>query len=79
MPGLQIAGQIAVGADQAGAAHHAVLLAERLALIVCSAVAHLRPVVFWWRQLDVLIRGELRKTHSLVIQQNLRISYKCLR
>jgi hypothetical protein len=49
MPGLHcalIAGLIVVDADQAGVAHHAVSLADRLALIVCSVFAHLRPVFY---------------------------------
>jgi hypothetical protein len=41
-----IAGSIAVGAGFAGGAHHAILLAGRLALIVCDIFAHLLPVFY---------------------------------
>jgi hypothetical protein len=37
---------IAVGADQTGGAHHAILLAGRLAAVVCVVFAHLRPVFY---------------------------------
>ena len=39
-----IAGLFVVFADHAGGAHRAILLADRLALIVCNILAHLRPV-----------------------------------
>jgi hypothetical protein len=41
-----IAGRIAVGADSAGVAHHAVPLAEQLALIACVIFAHYLPVFY---------------------------------
>ena len=41
-----IAGLFAVIADQAGGAQRAILLADRLALIVCNIFAHLRPVFY---------------------------------
>jgi hypothetical protein len=41
-----IAGPIAVGADHAGGARHAIPLADLLALIVCVIFAHLRPVFY---------------------------------
>ena len=41
-----IAGRFAVGADCAGGAHHAVYLADLLALIVCVIFAHPRPVFY---------------------------------
>ena len=39
-----IAGLFAVGAEATGGAQHAIVLADRLALIVCNILAHLRPV-----------------------------------
>jgi hypothetical protein len=41
-----IAGSFAVIADQAGVAQRAIVLADRLALIVCVIFAHLRPVFY---------------------------------
>jgi hypothetical protein len=43
---LTAAGHIAVEADQAGGALHAILFSGHLALIVCVIFAHLRPVFY---------------------------------